>query len=597
MRRQRLWSIALSIILIWACFPAYFSGIPYEIYKRNNQNNKLRVDIVNYADKDSDIEILEATNLISHDKPAWFKRDKGIGTVTHLSVAEKCDNYAIKLKVNKDGELNVFLRGTDNRINNKRIPILVEYNIFSINQKNFFDKSKQLWHDVPYVGKLKVSKDEIITIRFAAKKAKIGLDILKKYFHFDWMIFFTISVLSFLLSFKIVAYLSKFKIKKNHSRIDIVFLSVFFALLFVPMMHISDAEKSEQENRTLATKPLLKDVYREGCNYGTKFEQWFNDRFFGRQEFISIHDSIKYSFNSIIKNDKALYDKKLDWMFNFPLALNTPNENNKKLIVQNIIKLDKWCAERGIKFYVFIVPKKESIYQDLLKQSIGFEEEKDNTFEKFFADIQKQSVGVNIIYPYEELKKASEKDFVFFKNAHHWTDWGAYIGYEKLMGKIKKEFPDINVVTLDDYKHSISNLIRDDWERYFNYGHTTRLLNISNEKAKKDILLTEYNYYDNKDVDNMKIKVGKYIKDFEYKKGKYKIFVTGNSQNEDLMQFLPYSANKLKYLRVNKGQVKAGEEYKIMKHYKNEILNFRPDILILSIQSAQVLEIVNLYKD
>ena len=539
MRRQWLWSIVLTVVLILACFPAYISGHPYEIYKRNKANNQLRVDIINYADKDSDIEILEATNLLSHNKPAWFKRDKGIGTVAHLSVSKKYDNYAIKLKVNKDGELNVYLKGPYNLINNERVPMLIEYNIFSINQKNFFDKSKQLWHDVPYTGKLKVSKDEVITIRFAAKKSKIGFDTLKKYFHFDWMIFFTISVLSFLLSFKVVAYLSKFKIEKNHSRIDIVFLGAFFALLFIPMIHISDAEKSVQENRVLAKKPQLNSVIKRGSNYGANFEKWFNDRFFGRPQFISLHDNIKYNFNSIIKNNKALYDKKLDWMFNFPLSLNTPNANNKKLIVQNIIKLNKWCAERGIKFYVLIVPKKESIYQDLLKQSIGFETKKDNNFEKFFADVKKQSVGVDIIYPYEELKKASEKDFIFFKEAHHWTDWGAYIGYEKLMAEIKKDFTDINVVTLDDYKLSTSNLIRDDWGRNFNHGHTTRLLNISNEKAQKDILLTEYNYYDNKDADNMKIKVGKYIKDFEYEKGKYKIFVIGNSQNEDLMQFLP----------------------------------------------------------
>jgi len=332
-------------------------------------------------------------------------------------------------------------------------------------------------------------------------------------------------------------------------------------------------------------------------NYGANFDKWFNDRFFGREYLISLYDKMKYSFNSIIKNDKALYDKNLDWMFNFPLVLNTPNEKNKKLIVQNITKLNKWCTENGIKFYVLVVPKKESIYQDLLKQSIGFDIEKNISFNKFISGIQKNSVGIDIVYPYEELKKASEKDFVFFKNAHHWTDWGAYIGYEKLMESLKKDFPDIRVVSLDEYNILTSNLIRDDWRRDYNTGHTTRLLNIDNKKAKKDILLSEYNYYDNKDVDNLKIKVGKNIKNFEYEKGKYKIFVIGDSQNEDLMQFLPYSANKLKFLRLNIGQVKPGEQYKIMKHYKNEILNFKPNIMILSTSSQQVIRYLDIFKE
>ena len=244
-----------------------------------------------------------------------------------------------------------------------------------------------------------------------------------------------------------------------------------------------------------------------------------------------------------------------------------------------------------------VIPKKESIYQDILKQSIGFKDEEDKIFEKYMSDIQKDTVGVNIIYPYDELKKASQKDFVFFKNSHHWTDWGAYIGYEELMEKIKKDFPDINVVSLDDYKRTTSNLIRDDWLRDFNYGHTTNLLNIDGKKAKEDIFKTEYNYYDNKDANNMKIRVGKYIKEFEYKKGKYKILVIGNSQNEDLMQYLPYSANKLRYIRVNKGQAKDGKDYKLIKYYKNEIFNFNPNIMILTIGSQQIHNCSDIFKD
>lgn len=80
----------------------------------------------------------------------------------------------------------------------------------------------------------------------------------------DWHIFIILSAFYFFVSWKLVKYLAKFKIEKNHSRIDIVFLAFFFALLFVPMSHISDAEKSEQENRALAAKPLLKDVYGGG---------------------------------------------------------------------------------------------------------------------------------------------------------------------------------------------------------------------------------------------------------------------------------------------------------------------------------------------
>ena len=77
----------------------------------------------------------------------------------------------------------------------------------------------------------------------------------------DWHLFIILVTFYFFVTYKVVKYLAKFKIEKNYSRIDIVMLGVFFALLFVPMSRISDAEKSVQENRMLAKKPQLKDVW------------------------------------------------------------------------------------------------------------------------------------------------------------------------------------------------------------------------------------------------------------------------------------------------------------------------------------------------
>ncbi len=62
----------------------------------------------------------------------------------------------------------------------------------------------------------------------------------------------------------------------------------------------------------------------------------------------------------------------------------------------------------------------------------------------------------------------------------------------------------------------------------------------------------------------------------------------GDSMSENLMQFLPYSAGELKYIRVNMGQVPHSERWKIVKFYKNEILTYKPDILVVSILSTGV---------
>ena len=59
----------------------------------------------------------------------------------------------------------------------------------------------------------------------------------------------------------------------------------------------------------------------------------------------------------------------------------------------------------------------------------------------------------------------------------------------------------------------------------------------------------------------------------------------GTSQNEILCHFLPYSVAEMKYVRLNGGQVKTVDEFKILKYYKKDILTFKPDILILSIHT------------
>ena len=84
----------------------------------------------------------------------------------------------------------------------------------------------------------------------------------------DFYALIILATLYFLIAYKVVRYLSHFKIEEHHSRIDIVFLAVFFALLFVPMLHISDAEKSTQENRMLAKKPDFSQIYDKGGNFG-----------------------------------------------------------------------------------------------------------------------------------------------------------------------------------------------------------------------------------------------------------------------------------------------------------------------------------------
>ena len=411
----------------------------------------------------------------------------------------------------------------------------------------------------------------------------------------DFYAFVIIATAYFLVTYKLLKYLSRFKIEQHHSRIDIVFLVTFFILLFVPMLHISDAEKSEQENRMLAKYTPLID-YRGGGNlkYGKDFDAWFSDRFWGREKVIQWVNSVQYKISSVYSNNKALYLKKHGWMFVFPIVEIPFSEEKTKEINDNIQKFDAFLAEHGIKFYILIVPRKESIYQTELVD-YSYDKQEDIKFQQSIQNIITANNTVPIIYPYDEMRKAKQKDYVFFKQSHHWTDWGAYQGYVKLMERIKKDFSDITVATLDKYEVSYSPKIRDEWKRNYHNGNTTYLLNLNT--YADEILTTEYAYYDNKDNSSVKEIREKYIKRFSNENGKYKIFLTGNSHNENLLQFLPYSAKEVKYLRLNNSQLPNKELYKFMKYYKKELLEFKPDIVIFSVSSDILPRITDFFKD
>ena len=78
----------------------------------------------------------------------------------------------------------------------------------------------------------------------------------------------------------------------------------------------------------------------------------------------------------------------------------------------------------------------------------------------------------------------------------------------------------------------------------------------------------------------------------------YKVFLTGTSMNESLLQFLPESFGKIKYYRLNDvKKVKSADNLKLFKRYRNDILEFKPDILIAVFSEENLLELDKLDKD
>lgn len=269
------------------------------------RNETARIDIYNIGSVNSNrIKILSKTE---HSEPNWCN---GCSVLSIPIKADWSDNI-VKFSFTGKGKVRISLKGPDKKDeNNKRYPVLVDYSNFTVNGKTVFDKSSVLYHDKAYNYDIILKKGDIVEFRVQARKHHLRVNDLS-YIDVDYMLLLSTLILAFLFSYKLLTYAAKFKIIEKKSRIDIVFVLVFIGLLFVPMSHISNAEKSFQENRTLTKFPS----FIRNNNFGKQFESWFSDRFAGREAVISVYNKIKYDLiRKYYVTPRGCVNKKTKWL-------------------------------------------------------------------------------------------------------------------------------------------------------------------------------------------------------------------------------------------------------------------------------------------
>ena len=223
---------------------------------------------------------------------------------------------------------------------------------------------------------------------------------------------------------------------------------------------------------------------------------------------------------------------------------------------------------------------------------------KNKEYEKFFIKQVNKAINENnlkIIFPYQELREFAQNSYSFFKTDHHWTDDGAYIGYLTLMQEIKKDFPNVPILSSNDYSTFYSKRIRAEFSREFSdIGYTCRYIGVFDSLCKK-YQNVEYKYYKHKDFNNLVVDVTENdlerTKLYSYNKGyPLKVVLLGTSVSDNLCEFLPFTFSKTIRMRLNGiKSLKNNKryEFQIIKRYKERILNYNPDILVICLNYGQ----------
>lgn len=413
----------------------------------------------------------------------------------------------------------------------------------------------------------------------------------KHHEHFDVMLFIIISYLVYLFSLKLTSYLADFKNIKQQSRVEIVFLCIFFAMLLIPTSNINQDKVSKAENRNLATwKALINKKGELNYTFGKDFEKWFNDRFAGRLELTNLHIKYMYYINKIANNNKGSLVKSSNFAF---FRWHLPNENvlpekNIKSVAESLTKLDSYYKSQGIDLYVLIVPYNAYIYT----QNTGYYNKQSKKYiKKINNNINelKTASTAKITYPYNELLEGSKTEYTYFKTDHHWTDYGAFIGYRELFKHITQNHTNIKPLNENNFTITYSKQIRSDFNREFFEGWVLRRAFpglTSREQAK--ILGQDYKYYTyihDSDIHSEILNTEFYKGKASYNKNgqDYKVMMLGTSMNENLYPFIISTFKNVKYIRFNTEKLKEKDQFKIMKYYNKDILKYKPDIIIITL--------------
>lgn len=369
------------------------------------------------------------------------------------------------------------------------------------------------------------------------------------------------------------------------------------------MSNINQGDISKNENRTLAKwQPFITQDGEINYNFGKDFNEWFNDRFYLRESFVMVHKDIFSTFNSIVATNKAFYNKRTHWMFQKVIFdSNLSDIRIQREIADNFNRFNHFCSENNIKLYLLVVPLQDEIYYHNASPYITAKDihQEINATKEILKYVKFQT-----IFPYDKLRQLSQSYQTYYKTDWHWTDDGAFLGQQELIKEIKKDFSDVKILSKNDFNITTSNKVRSDWNREFNNGEVFMFHFPNLEQFSKKILDIKYNYYEHKDSKNL----SKQIIDQPFKKEKnyqynnagnnLKVLQMGTSMNESLLQFTPYSFNNVRYIRIISIKNKPkSENFKIFKYYKNEILEYKPDIIILCLTPRNLPCILDFFKE
>lgn len=215
-----------------------------------------------------------------------------------------------------------------------------------------------------------------------------------------------------------------------------VILALFFALVII---FPKDEAASVQENRPLAEMPEITLEKILSGEFSSEFENFLTDNVGFRSKFVNI--------GTKIENARGIQRKATGRIVDL--------SNGARLVLNDgkIMEVYRKDAEATNKYiatlnaYSTAFSGKSTLYLMLAPTQIEFDKSK----YRELSDSEKETIDLiysklnnfKTVNVYDKLK-SNAGEYIYFRTDHHWTQRGAYLGYESIMQAKGEKAVDIN---------------------------------------------------------------------------------------------------------------------------------------------------------
>ena len=212
------------------------------------------------------------------------------------------------------------------------------------------------------------------------------------------------------------------KIKNIFKYPIILLFTVFVGGLTIIDFVAPDKAMSEIENKYLAQKPKISVKSIFDNSFSKKYEEYINDQFVFRDEWISIKSASELALGKLQNNSITYGDD--GYMFE------VLDKFNQKSLDRNSNYLKKFIEKYKDKnITLSIVPTSFVTLEEKLPYGI-LKADVNSFIDNYYNVIKNLSKNLEIIDGYKALKPY-KNEYIYYKTDHHWTTLGAYHWYEE----------------------------------------------------------------------------------------------------------------------------------------------------------------------